>query len=138
MTEQEFSKEVGKLAKGLSEPMAQMLRDISRYGDAFHSLQRRPPHGGATGTTQALFARGLIISLSQLSNLGAFVLLRLTRRNITARYYIKAGKRIWHVIDRTTGLPVYDNKPTGDDAPAIFGTIEAAQECAEYLNDLEE
>lgn len=140
MQETILQKQIRQCAKGLSAPMLQMLRDIGRHNDAFHSLARRPSHGGATGTTQALAARGLFVDTTELSLFGKQVLAEANKElNLEkARYYVSARKRTWQVIDRTTGLPVYDNVPHGNDAPAIFGTLEAAQECAEYLNETEQ
>lgn len=130
-----FKYDLAKLAKGLSGPMVQMLRDISRHGDAFYSAPRRPKHGGATGTTQSLFRRGLLVSLNQLSNLGALVLLKLDPPG--ARFYVQAiprqqgDSKAWRVIDFKTGLPVFHKEW---DTPAIFETWESAHDCAENLN----
>lgn len=53
---------------------------------------------------------------------------------VRPRYYAKEYVRgRWHVIG-PSGIPIYDGKTNGDDAPVIFRDEDAALDCAERCN----
>lgn len=51
------------------------------------------------------------------------------------RYYSKEfARERWHVMDRQTGLPVYDNAPDAQDKPLVFTDPDKVVEYVAELN----